>query len=502
VLSSAGALIASYAYDAYGALKLRQGVIKSVRAPLYTPLLYAGQYTDAETGFQYLQARYYDPATQQFLTMDPQVAQTKQPYAYTGANPVNGTDPTGLCTFPQVTSPLDPYECVGYPTSLFLQVALAHPDQAQQVARFAETANADTERWLLTTRAGRLVNSLVVEPVCILADPNASDAEKLLAAGQLALLIPGAGNVVDGAADFILRPILRPILRRILSGVGKAVLKHADRIGTRGDPVLCEGCFAAGTLVATPQGERAIQTLRVGQQVLSEDPKTHTVEAETVQRVIHDPASPLLSVDLSDGSTITTTLTHSFWVDAGARIAPGGAWLWATHLRYGDELRTASGQVVSVVRVRRGVGYADVWTLTVARDHTFFVGSARVLVHNTDIPCNGGLGPLVPVESNDPATIKLAQRIGGVPSVRFTNDPAVREFDAVSDQYIAQAKPANFTLNKNFRTQAKATFEAAIRSGRRPYFQFDGPPGPGVIEAIQRYETRYEVTAVIDLGPL
>jgi len=228
VLSSAGALIASYAYDAYGTLKLRQGIIKSVRAPLYTPFLYAGQYTDAETGFQYLQARYYDPATQQFLTMDPQVAQTKQPYAYTGSNPVNGTDPTGLCGFLQTISPVDPYECVGSLTAAALQVGIDHPNQAHQVAQWAETTNADTERWLLTTRTGRLVNSLVVEPACILADPNASDAEKLLAAGQLALFIPGAGDVVGGAASFILRPLLRGA-GKLAGRLGDAALEKGGR---------------------------------------------------------------------------------------------------------------------------------------------------------------------------------------------------------------------------------------------------------------------------------
>src|SRR5579875_3344545 len=38
-----------------------------------SPFGYAGQYTDPETGFQYLQARYYDLATGQFLTRDPLV---------------------------------------------------------------------------------------------------------------------------------------------------------------------------------------------------------------------------------------------------------------------------------------------------------------------------------------------------------------------------------------------------------------------------------------------
>jgi len=39
--------------------------------------------------------RYYDPATGQFLSVDPDVAQTDQPYAYTEGDPVNETDPSG-----------------------------------------------------------------------------------------------------------------------------------------------------------------------------------------------------------------------------------------------------------------------------------------------------------------------------------------------------------------------------------------------------------------------
>jgi hypothetical protein len=40
--------------------------------------------------------RYYDPTTGQFLTVDPMVEETGQPYAYTGDDPVNETDPLGL----------------------------------------------------------------------------------------------------------------------------------------------------------------------------------------------------------------------------------------------------------------------------------------------------------------------------------------------------------------------------------------------------------------------
>ena len=60
------------------------------------PLVASGEYTDAETGFQYLRARYYDPGTGQFLTRDPIEAVTRSPYGYVGGNPLNRVDPSGL----------------------------------------------------------------------------------------------------------------------------------------------------------------------------------------------------------------------------------------------------------------------------------------------------------------------------------------------------------------------------------------------------------------------
>jgi hypothetical protein len=114
---------------------------------------------------------------------------------------------------------------------------------------------------------------------------------------------------------------------------------------------------------------------------------------------------------------------------------------------------------------------------------------------------NGGLGELVSVNAKDRAADLLAERIDGEASVRFANGPA-NEFDALSTEYVAQAKPANFTLNQAFRNQAKVTFEVALQSGRTPYFQFDGPPGPGVLHTLSRYADRYGIEPVIDLTPL
>lgn len=90
VTDESGNPLGTYTYDPYGAVAASTGT--------FDPLLdYAGQYTDGETGFQYLRARYYDPDTGQFLTRDPLLAVTQDPYGYALNNPVNATDPTGLC---------------------------------------------------------------------------------------------------------------------------------------------------------------------------------------------------------------------------------------------------------------------------------------------------------------------------------------------------------------------------------------------------------------------
>jgi RHS repeat-associated protein len=44
----------------------------------------------------YLLNRYYDPSTDQFLSIDPDVQETDQPYVFTNDDPLNQEDPLGL----------------------------------------------------------------------------------------------------------------------------------------------------------------------------------------------------------------------------------------------------------------------------------------------------------------------------------------------------------------------------------------------------------------------
>jgi len=83
-----GAIVGTSDYDVYGASTASTGAT--------SPIGFHGEYTDTATGLHYLLARYYDPSTAQFLTIDPLVAITHQPYAYAGGDPLGQSDPTGL----------------------------------------------------------------------------------------------------------------------------------------------------------------------------------------------------------------------------------------------------------------------------------------------------------------------------------------------------------------------------------------------------------------------
>ena len=76
-----------------------------------------------------------------------------------------------------------------------------------------------------------------------------------------------------------------------------------------------------------------------------------------------------------------------------------------------------------------------------------------------------------------------------------------REFDVISDQYIAQAKPPLKCVNKTVRTQMKATFEAAKKYERKVYYQFEGIPSQEVLDKLYEHSERYGVEVIIDTEP-
>jgi hypothetical protein len=79
--------------------------------------------------------RYYDPATDQFLSIDPDVAQTDQPYVFTNDDPLNAEDPLG-------TSDLD----IGSPEGwAYIQVGGSLGDGGSETAGSGSEGVGSTE---------------------------------------------------------------------------------------------------------------------------------------------------------------------------------------------------------------------------------------------------------------------------------------------------------------------------------------------------------------------
>jgi RHS repeat-associated protein len=86
---STGKVEGAYAFGPYGTTLTHTGTAS-------TPLGYRGEYRSPTSGLIYLRARVYDPDTAQFLSVDPLVSVSAEPYGYGDNDPMNRTDSTGL----------------------------------------------------------------------------------------------------------------------------------------------------------------------------------------------------------------------------------------------------------------------------------------------------------------------------------------------------------------------------------------------------------------------
>ena len=95
LIQANGHVVAQYTYDAWGNLLDSGGNLAEVN-----PLRYRGYYYDNETGFYYLQSRYYDPQNRRFMNADSYQSTVQgfigtNMFAYCNNSPVDLYDPSG-----------------------------------------------------------------------------------------------------------------------------------------------------------------------------------------------------------------------------------------------------------------------------------------------------------------------------------------------------------------------------------------------------------------------
>ena len=153
LVDASGNVVASYEYDPYGKILSSTGSLATVN-----PLRYRGYVYDQETGFYYLQSRYYDPAIGRFLNAD-SYASTGQGiignnmFAYCGCCPIRWRDSTGcfLDTIIDIASfglsindvyanPSDPFAWLGF-VGDFVDILIPFAGGLGESARLLRAAN-------------------------------------------------------------------------------------------------------------------------------------------------------------------------------------------------------------------------------------------------------------------------------------------------------------------------------------------------------------------------
>lgn len=152
-------------------------------------------------------------------------------------------------------------------------------------------------------------------------------------------------------------------------------------------------CFAAGTKVSTPNGDRAIESLKVGDVVWSKPERGGKPFAAKILATHQRSDQPIYRLKLksvrvdgkAEGETLLVTPGHPFYVPAKRDFIP------VIDLKPGDLLQSlADGETdntsseVESLELYLPVG--ETFNLTVDVGHTFYVGDLKTWVHNTG-PC-------------------------------------------------------------------------------------------------------------------
>jgi hypothetical protein len=135
-------------------------------------------------------------------------------------------------------------------------------------------------------------------------------------------------------------------------------------------------CLAAGTLMVTEMGSRAVETIEVGDRVLTQDVETGELTFKPVLATTVRGGAKLMRVKTADNE-IVCSQGHPFWVNTGG-------WIQARALRAGMPLHMVKGttEVVSV----EPAGEGTVHNLVVADSHTYFVGKENAFLSHDVTP--------------------------------------------------------------------------------------------------------------------
>ena len=328
-----GAVVWSADYDAYGDASI------ALSSTLTSNLRFPGQYYDAETGLHYNYRRYYDPATGRYLSLDP-IGTTGQNnlYTYAKANPINYIDPTGECALG----------------------GIAIGRGIAEAEALITGGCVDYGGW------DYVLDGLCIGPVVKGVKYGVKYGPKLL------------DKAVDKAID--LGRKIGDKAGELLDVAMKQGGKVLDGIGAGLNKIKCKlfNSFSGDTLVHTRTGLVPINTLKVGDEVLSYAEWNGKRSYQKVEAVITgEKVYELVVLTLVNGETVKATAGHPMYLH-------GQGWRDAEKLVAGDLLYRQDKGSLRIKSIKRQTRQEKVYNLTVANTRTYYVGEVGVLVHNAN----------------------------------------------------------------------------------------------------------------------
>jgi len=357
---SEGVVTDTYTFDAFGNLVSSTGDTEN-------SYLYRGEQYDSFTGLYYLRARYMNPSTGTFITMDEYAGSVFEPvslhkYLYANANPVTYCDPTGYFSLSElnVTQAIE---------------ATLHKMLVPNFSNVMKWINFFASYFDTCYQLGQMFHD----------GATLADIAETMLRGFMSGFLLNRMCLIKG---------LGPILAPILTGVGFAMqLEALDAAIEEGDWIsvvlislqlftdvtaLGDSCFTGETLVATENGQKRIDEIQVGDKVWAYNVETGETELKTVTKVYVHAVDEILHLSTTEGD-IDTTTNHPFYV-------LGKGWVAAGDLVSGDEVYNLDGTTAAILGswIEKLDTPILVYNLEVEDFHSYFVGDASILVHNYD----------------------------------------------------------------------------------------------------------------------
>lgn len=430
------------------------------------------------TGFTMLGARFYDPDTGTFLSVDPELAPGVpaqfNAYVYSANNPMTWSDPSGRNWFGDIWNAgakfIDKYQAeiggvvVGVLVTGGCLAVTAGMGSVGCFVAGGAAGGAVTNVWKQAQsgksfNVGSFVTDTVTGGATGLLGPVAGVAGRFIA--------PVASRAV-GALTAAVRPAASALTNQVKSFAGSAIrpfTQVTQRVtssfpsASRKATSCVFNSFVAGTLVLLANGSKApIENLAVGDEVLATDPETGETSAQPVVATITGTGEKdlvTLTIVGSDGvsGSVVATSGHPFWVPDARK------WVDAGDLQPGQWLQTSSGTWVQITAVQHDHREQTVYNLTVNSAHTYYVyaGAADVLTHN----CGG------PNASQGFGSFSSAKRALPSPGQGHVYDHVVEQSQMSPARSGFEAhvihNPANLNAVPAAVNQLKANYYASIR---------------------------------------